>query len=261
MRAWLLAALLRHAAAEPVRVVGILKDAAAPDAAQHLYAFLRSASYGSVHVGSRARAEIDAVIKLDAPAPRSSRGWRRSSPGARSRRTRRRPGAASWPACGASWRPVRGVVFQGSLLDAFERGRSGPPCETVEGPACRSTPTVRPNTFLPDIHVMRLCQDAFGDVIQGNTLVPVVFDAKTTHRKWLYESIQNLRYQLRKNDNRARNTSPKTKKKWTALGPRKRKVVVARDHGQTDGFETTKALPVEKEVRGHARRHLLGLQL
>ena len=69
MRAWLLAALLRHAAAEPVRVVGILKDAAAPDAAQHLYAFLRSASYGAVHVGSRARAEIDAVIKLDAPAP------------------------------------------------------------------------------------------------------------------------------------------------------------------------------------------------
>ena len=68
-RAWLLAALLRHAAAEPVRVVGILKDAAAPDAAQHLYAFLRSASYGSVHVGSRSRAEIDAVIKLDAPAP------------------------------------------------------------------------------------------------------------------------------------------------------------------------------------------------
>ena len=43
-RAWLLAALLQHAAAAPVRVVGILKDAAAPDAAQHLYAFLRSAS-------------------------------------------------------------------------------------------------------------------------------------------------------------------------------------------------------------------------
>merc|ERR1711965_1091686 len=68
-RAWLLAALLHRAAAEPVRVVGTLKDAAAPDAAQHLYAFLRSASYGSVHVGRRARAEIDAVIKLDAPAP------------------------------------------------------------------------------------------------------------------------------------------------------------------------------------------------
>ena len=65
----LMAALLHAAAAEPVRVVGTLKDAAAPDAAQHLYAFLRSASYGSVHVGSRARAEIDAIIKLDAPVP------------------------------------------------------------------------------------------------------------------------------------------------------------------------------------------------
>ena len=65
----LMAALLHAAAAEPVRVVGTLKDADKPDAAQHLYAFLRSAAYGSVHVGRRARAEIDAVIKLDAPAP------------------------------------------------------------------------------------------------------------------------------------------------------------------------------------------------
>ena len=68
-RAWLLAALLVPAAAEPVRVVGTLKDADKSDAAQHLYAFLRSASYGSVHVGRRARVEIDAVVKLDAPAP------------------------------------------------------------------------------------------------------------------------------------------------------------------------------------------------
>ena len=43
--------------------------------------------------------------------------------------------------------------------------------------------------------------------------------------------------------------------------PRTRKVVVARDHGPADGFEETKALPVEEEVRRDARRHLLGLQL
>ena len=134
MRAWLLAALLRHAAAEPVRVVGILKDAAAPDAAQHLYAFLRSASYGSVHVGSRSRAEIDAVIKLDAPAPPELTRVAALFPWCALTQDASKAGRGVVASMRGVVAPVRGVVFQGSLLDAFERGRSGPPCETVEGP-------------------------------------------------------------------------------------------------------------------------------
>ena len=134
MRAWLLVALLRHAAAEPVRIVGILKDAAAPDAAQHLYAFLRSASYGAVHVGRRARAEIDAVIKLDAPAPPELTRVAALFPWCALTQDASKAGRGVVASTRGVVAPVRGVVFQGSLLDAFERGRTGPPCETVAGP-------------------------------------------------------------------------------------------------------------------------------
>ena len=219
MRAWLLAALLRHAAAEPVRVVGILKDAAAPDAAQHLYAFLRSASYGSVHVGSRSRAEIDAVIKLDAPAPPELTRVAALFPWCALTQDASKAGRGVAASTRGVVGPVRGVVFQGSLLDAFERGRTGPPCETVAGP-CVSLYAHGAAKHISTRHTCdALCQDAFGDVVEGSTVAPVVFDAKRlTESGCTKASKIYTRYQLRKNDNRARNTSPKTKKKWTALG-------------------------------------------
>ena len=94
------------------------------------------------------------------------------------------------------------LVFQGSLLDAFERGRSGPPCETVEGP-CVSLYAHGAAKHISTRHTCdALCQDAFGDVIQGNTLVPVVFDAKRlTESGCTKASKIYTRYQLRKNDN------------------------------------------------------------
>ena len=218
-RAWLLAALLVPAAAEPVRVVGTLKDAAAPDAAQHLYAFLRSASYGSVHVGRRARAEIDAVIKLDAPAPPELTRVAALFPWCVLTQDASKAGRGAVAGTRGIVAPVRGVVFQGSLLDAFERGRSGAPCETVEGP-CVSLYAHGAAKHISTIHTCdALCQDAFGDVVRGNTVEPVVFDAKRlTDSGCTKASKVWTRYQLRSNDNRARNTSPKTKKKWTALG-------------------------------------------
>ena len=160
MRAWLLAALLQHAAAEPVRVVGILKDAAAPDAAQHLYAFLRSASYGMVHVGRRARAEIDAVIKLDAPAPPELTRVAALFPWCALTQDASKAGRGAVASMRGVVAPVRGVVFQGSLLDAFERSASGPPCETVEGP-CVSLYAHGAAKHISTRHTCdALCQDA-----------------------------------------------------------------------------------------------------
>lgn len=214
-------AMLQHAAAERVNIVGSLRDAAAPDAAQHLYAFLRSASYGTVGVegDTIARTDVTALIALDAP------------PSAAVARV-----AALFPWCALTRdaadaikeakagrgvvSTVRGVVFQGALRDAFERGRGGSlDCARVAGPCATlyAHGAAKHMSFIPECDAF--CADAFGDAVHGDKVLPVVLGAKRLADAGCVRAKRVWdRFLLRKNGNRARNTSPKTKRKWSALG-------------------------------------------